>query len=259
MWFPQSQSEKGIGSKMVINPAMFCQSSDTVLTLSGRQRQGCARGWLNWREEKDNKKKFRNMRSGGFLAAHILALEWYYSCMVTATEEMQHDVYLSVLASDIMAPMTSTLLPRPRSGKSSSSCQSVEFELVQGSSMDTPCSSLWTAKHLYSPKRLEYKLIYFTYRSTHSLSSTLLINQYIVLFQSKAHTTSWSITHGQSSIKLALCDVKHGSGSVSPLFTSSLHCNSLPSAQSNLTGFLLLNLAAFYNYLYLGLPVNRHF
>ena len=93
----------------------------------------------------------------------------------------------------------------------------------------TPSAPLYEQLNIATPlKRFEYKLIYFTYRCTHSLASTMLVNQYIILSQSKARTSS--ITRGQSSVKLALCNVQTRSGSVSPLFTSSLLWNSLPSA-----------------------------
>ena len=89
---------------------------------------------------------------------------------------------------------------------------------------------LWgvTTSQIHSFLSIFWHLIYFTYRCTHSLASTLLVNQYIILSQSKSRTSS--ITRGQSSVKLALCNVKTRSGSVSPLFTSSLLWNSLPSA-----------------------------
>ena len=120
----------------------------------------------------------------------------------------------------------------------------------------TPSAPLYEQLNIATPlKRFEYKLIYFTYRCTHSLASTLLVNQYIILSQSKARTSS--ITRGQSSVKLALCKVKTRSGSVSPLFTSSLLWNSLPSAlrQPDLSSSQFSHLL----YLYLGFPVNRHF
>ena len=120
----------------------------------------------------------------------------------------------------------------------------------------TPSAPLYEQLNITTPlKRFEYKLIYFTYRCTHSLASTLLVNQYIILSQSKARTSS--ITRGQSSVKLALCKVKTRSGSVSPLFTSSLLWNSLPSdlRQPDLSSSQFSHLL----YLYLGFPVNRHF
>ena len=46
------------------------------------------------------------------------------------------------------------------------------------------------------PQRMDYKLLVFTYRSTHSLTSTLLTNEFSVLGQSNARTRS--ITRGQS-------------------------------------------------------------
>ena len=118
------------------------------------------------------------------------------------------------------------------------------------------CAPLYEQLNIATPlKRFEYKLIYFTYRCTHSLASTLLVNQYKILSQSKARTSS--ITRGQSSVKLALCNVKTRSGSVSSLFTSSLLWNSLPSAlrQPDLSSSQFSHLL----YLYLGFPVNRHF
>ena len=141
----------------------------------------------------------------------------------------EHFISRFLLPTLNMAPMPSTLLSRPHSRKSLSSCQSVEFELSSRLLRWTPSAPLYEQLNIATPlKRFEYKLIYFTYRCTHSLASTLLVNQYIILSQSKSRTSS--LTRGQSSVKLALCNVKTRSGSVSPLFTSSLLWNSLPSA-----------------------------
>ena len=52
------------------------------------------------------------------------------------------------------------------------------------------------------PQRMDYKLLVFTYRCTHSLTSTLLTNEFSVLGQSNARTQS--ITRGQSFISLSL-------------------------------------------------------
>ena len=55
---------------------------------------------------------------------------------------------------------------------------------LQGSSVDTVCSSLWTAQHVHSPEKVwVYKLINFAYRCTHSPSSTQVTNQHITPFQ----------------------------------------------------------------------------
>ena len=78
------------------------------------------------------------------------------------------------------------------------------------------------------PQRMDYKLLVFTYRCTHSLTSTLLTNEFSVLGQSIARTRS--ITRGQSFISLSLPNVCHRSGTISPLFTCSLLWNSLPSS-----------------------------
>ena len=80
------------------------------------------------------------------------------------------------------------------------------------------------------PQRMDYKLLVFTYRCTHSLTSTLLTNEFAVLGQSNARTQS--ITRGQSFISLSLPNVCHRSGTISPLFTCSLlpRWNSLPSS-----------------------------
>ena len=78
------------------------------------------------------------------------------------------------------------------------------------------------------PQRMDYKLLVFTYRCTHSLASTLLTNEFSVLGQSNARTRS--ITRGQSFISLSLPNVCHRSGTISPLFTCSLLWNSLPSS-----------------------------
>ena len=67
------------------------------------------------------------------------------------------------------------------------------------------------------PQRMDYKLLVFTYRCTHSLTSTLLINEFSVLGQSNARTRS--ITRAQSQfISLSLPTVCHRSGTISPLF-----------------------------------------
>ena len=78
------------------------------------------------------------------------------------------------------------------------------------------------------PQRMDYKLLVFTYRCTHSLTSTLLTNEFTVLGQSNARTRS--ITRGQWFISLSLPNVCHRSGTISPLFTCSLLWNSLPSS-----------------------------
>ena len=52
------------------------------------------------------------------------------------------------------------------------------------------------------PQRMDYKLLVFTHRCTHSLTSTLLTNEFSVLGQSNARTQS--ITRGQSFISLSL-------------------------------------------------------
>ena len=77
-------------------------------------------------------------------------------------------------------------------------------------------------------ERMDYKLLVFTYRCTHSLTSTLLTNEFSVLGQSNARTRS--ITRGQSFISLSLPNVCHRSGTISPLFTCSLLWNALPSS-----------------------------
>ena len=67
------------------------------------------------------------------------------------------------------------------------------------------------------PQRMDYKLLVFTYRCTHtgSLTSTLLTNEFSVLGQSNACTRS--VTRGQSFISLSLPNVCHRSGTISPL------------------------------------------
>ena len=105
------------------------------------------------------------------------------------------------------------------------------------------------------PKQSSGWAVKVTHRCTHSPASTLLVNQCIILSQSKTRTSS--TTRGQSSVKLALCNVKTRSGSLSPLFTCSRLQNSLPSAlrQPGLSSSHFSHLL----YLYLGFPVNGHF
>ena len=76
----------------------------------------------------------------------------------------------------------------------------------------------WTINCLFS-------LTDFTYRCTHSLTSTLLTNEFSVLGQSNAHTHTQSITRDQSFISLSLPNVCHRSGTISPLFTCSIPIN----------------------------------
>ena len=141
----------------------------------------------------------------------------------------EHFISRFLLLTLNMAPMPSTLLSRPHSRKKLVQLSKRGVRAIFKAPPWTPSAPLYEQLNIATPlKRFEYKLIYFTYRCTHSLASTLLVNQYIILSQSKARTSS--ITRGQSSVKLALCKVKTRSGSVSPLFTSSLLWNSLPSA-----------------------------
>ena len=104
------------------------------------------------------------------------------------------------------------------------------------------------------PQRMDYKLLVFTYRCTHSLTSTLLTNEFSVLGQSNARTRS--ITRGQSVISLSLPNVCHRSGTISPLFTCSLLWNSLPSSLRHPD----VNFCRFRNALatYMGFPVTSH-
>ena len=104
------------------------------------------------------------------------------------------------------------------------------------------------------PQRMDYKLLVFTYRCTHSLTSTLLTNEFSVLGQSNARTRS--ITRGQSFISLSLPNVCHRSGTISPLFTCSLLWNSLPSSLRHPD----VKFSRFRNALatYMGFPVTRH-
>ena len=104
------------------------------------------------------------------------------------------------------------------------------------------------------PQRMDYKLLVFTYRCTHSLTSTLLTNEFSVLGQSNACTRS--ITRGQSFISLSLPNVCHRSGTISPLFTCSLLWNSLPSSLRHPD----VKFSRFRNALatYMGFPVTRH-
>ena len=94
----------------------------------------------------------------------------------------------------------------------------------------------------------------FTYRCTHSLTSTLLTNEFSVLGQSNARPRS--ITRGQSFISLSLPNVCHRSGTISPLFTCSLLWNSLPSSLRHPD----VKFSRFRNALatYMGFPVTRH-
>ena len=104
------------------------------------------------------------------------------------------------------------------------------------------------------PQLMDYKLLVFTYRCTHSLTSTLLTNKFSVLGQSNARTRS--ITRGQSFITHSLPDVCHRSGTISPLFTCSLLWNSLPSSLRHPD----VDFSRFRNALatYMGFPVTRH-
>ena len=104
------------------------------------------------------------------------------------------------------------------------------------------------------PQRMDYKLLVFTYRCTHSLTSTLLTNEFSVLGQSNARTRS--ITRGQSFISLSLPNICHRSGTISPLFTCSLLWNSLPSSLRHPD----VKFSRFRNALatYMGFPVTRH-
>ena len=88
--------------------------------------------------------------------------------------------------------------------------------------------SLTDARTLSQVPRMDYTLLVFTYRCTHSLTSTLPTNEFSVLGQSNARTRS--ITRGQSFISLSLPNVCHRAGTISPLFTCSLLWNSLPSS-----------------------------
>ena len=101
---------------------------------------------------------------------------------------------------------------------------------------------------------MDYKLLVFTYRCTHSLTSTLLTNEFSVLGQSNARTRS--ITRGQSFISLSLPNVCHRSGTISPLSTCSLLWNSLPSSLRHPD----VKFSRFRNALatYMGFPVTRH-
>ena len=106
------------------------------------------------------------------------------------------------------------------------------------------------------PQRMDYELLVFTYRCTHSLTSTLLKIEFSVLGQSNARTRS--ITRGQSFISLSLPNAcrRHHSGTISPLFTCSLLWNSLPSSLRHPD----VNFSRFRNALatYMGFPATRH-
>ena len=104
------------------------------------------------------------------------------------------------------------------------------------------------------PQRMDYKLLVFTYRYTHSLASTLLTNEFSVLGQSNARTRS--ITRGQSFISLSLPNVCHRSGTISPLFICSLLWNSLPSSLWHHD----VDFSRFRNALstFMGFPVTKH-
>ena len=77
----------------------------------------------------------------------------------------------------------------------------------------TPSLPLYQQLQIFRlPQRMDYKLLVFTYRCTHSLTSTLLTNEFSVLGQSNARTQS--ITRGQSFISLSLPNVCHRSGTI---------------------------------------------
>ena len=102
---------------------------------------------------------------------------------------------------------------------------------------------------------MDYKLLVFTYRCTHSLTSTLLTNEFSVLGQWNARTQS--ITRRRSFITaLFPCPTSVTALVQSLLFTCSLLWNSLSSSLRHPD----VDFSRFRNALatYMGFPVTRH-
>ena len=166
----------------------------------------------------------------------------------------EHSIWPSLRPTLNMAQTPSIRLFPPHQRKSLFASPSVVSEQF---------SQLHRGRHLF-PFTSNFKfaaflnewtiLLVFTYRCTHSLTSTLLTNEFSPLGQSNARTQS--ITRGQSFISLSLPNVCHRSGAISPLFTCSLLWNSLPSSLRHPD----VDFSRFRNALatYMGFPVTGH-
>ena len=96
-------------------------------------------------------------------------------------------------------------------------CPSTFSELHRGRHL-FPCASNFKFAALLNEWTIN--CLFSLTDATHSLTSTLLTNEFSLLGQSNARTQS--ITRGQSFISLSLPNVCHRSGTISPLFTCSL-------------------------------------
>ena len=99
--------------------------------------------------------------------------------------------------------------------------------------------------------RFKLKLLIHTYRCTHALASSLLCQQYKL----RSHSNSThSTTRSQLTLSLCIPSAARRPGTISPLFTSTLLWNSLPSPIRSAS-----SLHTFRQELqkYLGIPVIR--
>ena len=99
--------------------------------------------------------------------------------------------------------------------------------------------------------RFKLKLLIHTYRCTHALASPLLCQQYKL----RSHSNSThSTTRSQLTLSLCIPSAARRPGTISPLFTSTLLWNSLPSPIRSAS-----SLHTFRQELqkYLGIPVIR--
>ena len=99
--------------------------------------------------------------------------------------------------------------------------------------------------------RFKLKLLIHTYRCTHALASSLLCQQYKL--RSPSNSTH-STTRSQLTLSLCIPSAARRPGTISPLFTSTLLWNSLPSPTRSAS-----SLHTFKQDLqkYLGIPVIR--
>ncbi len=170
------------------------------------------------------------------------------------TSMAKRQYYISVIQSDLEYGSNAFYSSLPQSAKDQLSRLGKRgIRSIVGAPPWTHTAPLFNTLNIFPIlKRLELKLLLLTYRCTHSLASHLLCDQYT---RRTPTNSTRSTTRAQITVSLCIPRIARRSGSISPLFTSSLLWNSLPS----LLRSPVLSFSAFRHqlYKYLGFPVIR--
>ena len=167
--------------------------------------------------------------------------------------DAKRQYYLSVIQSDLAYGSNAFYSSLPQSAKEHLSRLSKRgVRAIFGAPPWTHTEPLLREMKLCSiDVRFKLKLLIHTYRCTHALASSLLCQQYKL----RSHSNSThSTTRSQLTLSLCIPSAARRPGTISPLFTSTLLWNSLPSPIRSAS-----SLHTFRQELqkYLGIPVIR--